>query len=306
MAEPSAQEAARRIAGRVRRTPVLDLETGSGSPVVLKLEQLQLSGSFKIRGAMNRILADGGRHSRVVAASGGNHGVAVTETCRQLGLDVDVFVPATSPPGKLARMDELGARVHVIDASFTEVEARCQEFGREHDALFVHPFDDPEVMAGQGTLALEILDQVPDVRSVFVAVGGGGLAAGISQALPDHVELVAVEPEACPSLQAALAAGRPVGVPVGGVAADSLGAPLLGERAYEVLSHRVESVLSVTEEEIIAAQLALWDGARVVAEPAAAAAYAGYLKRADPGPGQVVIICGANIAWPWEEGHAAD
>ena len=240
------REAVDRLRGRIRRTPVLELAAGDVERLSLKLENLQLSGSFKIRGAMNRILADKGAHDRVVAASGGNHGVAVARTCRALGLEVDVFVPASSPPEKTGRMTMLGARVHVVDAPFTEVEQQCTEYGREIGALFVHPFNDAAVIAGQGTLGLEMVEQIPDLRTVYVSVGGGGLAAGLARSLPESVHIVAVEPEACASLTAALAAGRPVPTPVGGVAADSLGAPIVGDRAFATLRPRVRPTLTVT------------------------------------------------------------
>lgn len=289
------RRAAERIGDKVRRTPVLAISDGPAGSVALKLENLQVSGSFKMRGAMNRILADEGRHRRIVAASGGNHGVAVAATGHLLGLEVDVFVPATSPAEKTRRMVALGARVHAIDASFTEVERQCRAFGVAHDALYVHPFDDETVIAGQGTIATEMLEQIPGLRTVFVAVGGGGLAAGFATGLPADVELVAVEPESCPSLASALAAGRPVTVSVGGIASDSLGAPMLGSLAFAALAPRVDKVLLVTEAEIAAAQERLWEVARLTVEPAAAAAYAGYLKRGNDAEGQAVLVCGGNV-----------
>lgn len=289
------RRAAERIRGKARVTPILTVADGPAEFVDLKLENHQLSGSFKIRGAINRILADEGNHRRIVAASGGNHGVAVATTGHRLGLEVDVFVPATSPPEKARRIEALGARVHMIDEIFTEVERRCREFGVEHNALYVHPFDDEAVIAGQGTIGLELQQQVPELSSVFAAVGGGGLASGLAAALPDDVKLIAVEPEWCPTLASALAAGKPVPVPVGGLAADSLGAPVLGSLAYGALSARIQDVLLITEDEIAGAQQRLWDIARLTVEPAAACAYAGYLKRGESGPGQVVLLCGGNV-----------
>lgn len=291
------QAAAARLDGRVRRTPVLAIEDRHFGRVALKLESLQLSGSFKVRGAMNRILVDEGRHGRVVAASGGNHGVAVAETCQRLGLPADIFVPASASRAKTRRISAAGAQLHLVDAPFADVEARCQEFGRAHGALFVHPYDDPGVISGQGTIGLELLDQMPNVDTVFVAVGGGGLAAGLAAALDPGVHIVAVEPELCPTLTAALAAGRPVEAPIGGAAADALGAPALGQFAYEVLSRRLTGVTTVSEDEIRAAQALLWDRCRLVVEPAAACAFAGFLRHGG-GPGSVVIVCGGNVELP--------
>ena len=293
------QMASQRISKLARRTPVIELRDFDWAvPIELKLENLQLSGSFKLRGALNRILADGSGHDRVAAASGGNHGVAVGYASRLLGIGADVFVPTSCPAGKRALIEGSGARLHVVEGSFTLVDAECREFAKNAGALYIHPYDDPDVMAGQGTVGLEILEQVPDVTHILVAVGGGGLVGGIATAVAGRARVVAVEPEACPTLAKALAAGRPVPVEVGGVAQDSLGAPMLGEVAFNVLAGVLESVVTVTDAEIVEAQRSLWEHSRMLVEPAAACGWAALVNRKLPlhTMGRLVAVCcGGNV-----------
>ena len=293
------QRAAQRLHGRIRRTPLLELDPPpEGARFSLKLECLQKSGSFKFRGATNRILLDEGRHERVVAASGGNHGLAVAQACRSLGLAAEIFVSTSAPVHKVRWIEATGARLQAVDGPFPEVAARCREFAEHVGALFVHPFDDPRVVAGQGTVGLEILEQAPDVSHVVVAVGGGGLAAGVALAVGDRAHVVPAEPAACPTLAAALDAGGPVQVEVGGIAADSLGAPLLGELAYAVLAPTAERVVLVDEGEIRSAQRQLWETYRLSVEPAAACAWAAASQCEpclSPGAHTVVIACGGNL-----------
>ncbi len=293
------ERAAERLRGLVRRTPLLELEPEAGRPrVALKLECLQASGSFKLRGATNRILLDEGRHRRVVARSGGNHGIAVAHACRRLGLAADVFVSENAPAHKVLAIEAAGAQVHRPEGPEDDATARCLDFAERHDALFVHPFDDPAVAAGQGTVGLEILEQCPDVTHVVVAVGGGGLATGTALALDGAAQIVPVEPVLCPTLASALEAGRPVPVEVGGAAADALGSPQLGDLAYSVLSPLVRGVTLVGEDEILAAQRSLWETYRLAVEPAAACAWAGVRGEGlDLGAGAriVVVACGGNL-----------
>jgi threonine dehydratase len=293
------QMAGQRISRLVRRTPVIEIrDLGWPAPVGLKLENLQLSGSFKLRGALNRILADGSGHERVAAASGGNHGIAVGNASRLLGIPADVFVPASCPAEKRGLIEGSGARLHVVEGSFTLVESQCREFALDAGALYIHPYDDPDVMAGQGTVGLEILEQVPDVTHILVAVGGGGLAGGIAAALAGRARVVAVEPEACPTLAQALAAGRPVPVEVGGVAQDSLGAPMLGNAPFSALARVVDSVVMVSDAEIVEAQRSLWELFRMLVEPAAACGWAALLNRRQPLHAMdrlVVVCCGGNV-----------
>jgi threonine dehydratase len=293
-------EAARkRISEFARLTPIIEIrDLQPQGPVALKLENLQISGSFKLRGALNRILADSSGHRRVAAASGGNHAIAVGHASKLLGVDADVFVPASCPAEKRNLIEGTGARLHVIGASFTVVDEECRQFARNSGALYIHPYDDPEVMAGQGTVALEILEQVPGVTDILVAVGGGGLAGGIAAAVAGKARVVAVEPEACPTLAKALAAGRPVPVDVGGVAQDSLGAPVLGELAFEILAGVVDRVITVTDEEIVRAQKSLWDTCKLLVEPAAACAWAALTNQKVPVHDMerlVAVCCGGNV-----------
>jgi threonine dehydratase len=291
------------IAGHVRLTPVISVEgamLGLAEPVYLKLEMLQHAGSFKPRGAFNRILtaaafgplpADG-----VIAASGGNHGLAVAHVARQLGIPAHIFVPEATSAFKVARIRALGANATVTGAMYADAYDACLRHAETSGALFVHAYDQPEVVAGQGTLGRELMTQA-EVDTVLVAVGGGGLAAGVLLGVGPGVKLVAVEPERIPTLHAAIAAGRPVDVEVGGVAADALGARRIGNVAFEVLaSPQVHSVL-VTESAITSTRQRLWDHLQIVSEPAGATAAAALLSGAyvpEPSERVAVILCGAN------------
>ena len=291
--------AASRIAEYARRTPLLDVDPTFGARrVVLKLECLQLSGSFKIRGALNKLIADRAHYTRVAAASGGNHGVAVATASAELGLEAHVFVPSSAPAEKVRRIAAAGGNARVIDGPFAEAALECARFAESEDALLVHPFDDPAVIAGQGTLALELLEQLPEVTKVVVAVGGGGLAAGVAAALAGQAELVAVEPEQCPTLAAALDAGTPVNVHVGGVAVDSLGAPRLGSLAFDLLQPVVSRVALVPDARIVAAQQFLWEEYRLALEPAAASGWAALADGMIECNGDdvvAVVACGGNV-----------
>jgi threonine dehydratase len=292
--------ARRRIAGRVRRTPVL--EPGAGAfgleaPVVLKLELLQHTGSFKPRGAFNRMLAAQVPASGVIAASGGNFGLAVAYAARELGHTAEVFVPETSPPIKAERIRAQGAEVRVIPGFYSDALEACERRAAETGALFMHAYDQPDVVAGQGTIGAELSEQVADADTVLVAVGGGGLIGGIAAWFANGVRVVGVEPEACPTLSAALAAGEPVDAPVGGVAADSLGPKRAGMIAIEIAKDHVERVVLVPDDAIVEAQRRLWNDVRVVAEPGGAAALAALLSgayRPERGERTIVLVCGAN------------
>jgi threonine dehydratase len=288
--------AADRIRGRVRRTPVIEV-----SPTLtLKLELLQHTGSFKPRGMFNRVLSaieDGADLANgVVTASGGNAGLAVAYVARELALPAKVFVPETTPAAKLARLGTLGAEVIRTGSEYAEAHAAASESARQTGALLVHAYDQPEVVAGQGTLGLELLEQA-GFDTVLVAVGGGGLIGGIATAIGDRARVVGVEPELCPTMRRALAAGEPVDGPVSGVASDSLGARRLGHFAYAaVTAYGVRSVL-VAEEHIVAARRELWRDYRLAVEHGAATAYAalgagGY--RPQPDERVLVVVCGAN------------
>ncbi len=292
------EDAARRIAGDIRRTPLLRLPPWG----VLKLEMLQLSGSFKPRGAFNRMRAAGVGPAGVIAASGGNHGAAVAAAAQSLGVPAEIFVPEIAAEAKRERIRAYGARLVVGGASYDEARQASELRAAETGALMVHAYDQAEVLAGQGTVAREWEEQAPDLTHLLIAVGGGGLLGGIAAwHAGSGVTLVAVEPEGCPGLHAALAAGRPVPAPVGGLAADSLGARQVGALMFplaaSLLAQGRLALATVTDEAIRAAQQALWREARLVAEPGGAAALAALISGAwvPPAGARVgVLICGAN------------
>ena len=289
-------DAATRISGRIRRTPVL----GTGPGRWLKLEQLQHTGSFKARGAFNRQLAARERGeldpSRgIVAASGGNAGLAHAYAAARLGVPATVFVPETAPAVKVARLGLLGADVRLVGSEYALAYEAAVEFAEVSGAVFCHAYDQPEIAAGAGTLALELLEDVPDVDTVVVAVGGGGLFAGVAAALEGRVRVVAVEPVGAPTLHRALAAGHPVDVAVSGVAADSLGARSVGAIGFDLARRTNPVSLLVDDAAITAARSDLWSRFHVVAEHGAAAAWAG-VSAYGPAEGErvVVVVCGAN------------
>lgn len=301
---PDVEQAAARIGSHVRRTPVTTLEAsafGTPGPLTLKLEHLQHTGSFKARGAFNRVLAARERgeltDAGVVAASGGNAGLAVAHAAATVGVPAEVFVPATAPAVKVARLGALGATVRQEGREYAEAYEAALARAAVSGALFCHAYDQPDVCAGQGTLALELAEQAPDVDTVVVAVGGGGLMAGVAAALEGRARVVGVEPASIPTLHDALAAGRPVDVAVSGVAADSLGARRLGDIAFDVAVRcGVRSGL-VSDDAIMAARRLLWQQCRLAVEHGAATALAALLEGAyapRPDESVAVVLCGAN------------
>jgi threonine dehydratase len=294
------ETAAERIAPHVRRTPVIELapgEFGFDFSVCLKLEFMQHAGSFKARGAFNRMLSAALPPQGVIAASGGNHGLAVAYAARQLGVPAEIFVPEISAPVKIRRLRELSATVHVTGRSYAEAWQACEARQRETGALVVHAYDQPEVVAGQGTAAREFERQCPGLDAVVVAVGGGGLIGGVAAWHAGHKRVVGVEPATSRALHAALSAGEPVDVEVSGIAADSLGARRVGSVMFPIARRYVERVVLVDDEAIAQARHVLWRELRIVAEPGGAAAFASLLCGAwRPAPGQRVgvLVCGAN------------
>lgn len=286
--------AARTIGPYIRRTPLLDAEI-DGRRLLLKLEHLQRSGSFKLRGALNAMLTGPGA-DHVVTASGGNHGLGVATAAALLRLSATVFVPATVPAGKARRIEATGARLVRHGATYAEAAAAAAHLAQRPGHRYLPAFDDPAVIAGQGTAAAEIITDAPDVDAVAVAAGGGGLAAGTALAIGPRIT-VAVEPHDCQCLANALAAGRPVDGPVDSVAASALGASRIGELPFAILRHRpVQSVL-VSDTELLAARDLLWEQFRIAAEPAAAVPFAAWLAGRVPGQLPCVVICGANTDW---------
>jgi threonine dehydratase len=296
------EAAAERVGGRVRRTPVVEVEPeafGTPAPVVLKLELLQHTGSFKPRGIFNRILSaePEAKAGGVIAASGGNAGLAVAFAAAQLGLEAEIFVPESSSPVKVARLRALGAAVTVTGAYYADAYAASQRRAEATGALVVHAYDQPEVAAGQGTVARELERQAPGFDTVLVAVGGGGLLEGIATWVEGRARVVAVEPERCPTLAAALRRGEPVDVEVGGIAADSLGARRCSASALAAARRAGATSLLVPDDAIAAARRRLWEQLRVIAEPGGACALAALVHGAyQPSPGErvAVVVCGAN------------
>jgi threonine dehydratase len=298
------EAAAARLVGTVRRTPVL--RPGAGAfgldpsvQLALKLELLQHTGSFKPRGAANRLLSATIPAAGVAAASGGNHGQAVAWVARRLGVAATVFVPRVAAEVKRRRIAELGADVRVEGDVYDDAQAACDRLVARSGALAVHPYDDRAVVAGQGTVARELEEEAGPLDTVLVAVGGGGLAAGVATWYArSATRVVTVEPARCCCLRAALDAGRPTPVEVAGIAADSLGARQLGAVPWAQLEGRVADALVVADEAIAAAQRALWQECRLAAEPGGATALAALRSGAyRPSPAERigVIICGGNV-----------
>ena len=297
------EAAAARVTGLVRRTPVFSAEWPAGSRITFKLEQLQHTGSFKARGALNRVLAAVERgeltSAGVVAASGGNAGLAVAYAAALQSVPARIFVPVTAPQVKVDRLRTMGATVVQVGDRYALAYEAAVAAAAESGALLCHAYDQPDICAGQGTLALELLAQVDAVDTVLVAVGGGGLMAGLAAATEGVARVVGVEPETIPTLHDALAAGRPVDVPVSGIAADSLGATRIGEIAWAVGTRTGVGSVLVSDDDIVRARQLLWDEWRIVVEHGAAAAFAAIVAgayRPSADERVAVILCGANTA----------
>ncbi len=291
--------AAARIAGRVRRTPTLELAAGEPAPatVTLKLEQLQHTGSFKPRGAFNTLLSERVPEAGVICASGGNHGIAVAYAAKALEVPAEVFLPLSSAPVKVQMLRALGASVRQVGSVYGEALEAMRERAAATGALEVHAYDQPATVAGQGTLFREWLEQSPDLTTLVVAVGGGGLVGGALAAVGHSLEVVAVEPRHAPTLAVALDADAPVDVEVSGIASDSLGARRIGRIGFDLVRHHGVTNVTVGDDEIRAAQRWLWSHTRLIAEPGGAAALAAILSRAykpERHERVGVLICGAN------------
>lgn len=293
--------AASRIGPHIRRTPLLVGGTSS-MPLWLKCEFLQHTGVFKARGAFNRQLAALERGDLdpavgVVVASGGNAGLANAYTAAELGVPATVFVPENAPRVKVDRLLAYGATVRQAGKEYIEAYEAAQEYVAQSGALFCHAYDQPEIVAGAGTLAEEIFEDEPGVDTIVVAVGGGGLYAGVAAAAMGRARIVAMEPASIPTLHAALQAGQPVDVPVSGIAADSLGARRVGNIAFSVATKEPPTSVLVTDDAIIDARAALWNEYRIPAEYGAATALAAVASGAyvpQKGERVAVVICGAN------------
>lgn len=292
--------AAQRVAPYIRTTPVIQLErdwNDAPGDIFLKLESLQVTGSFKPRGAFNRLLSAPLPSAGVIAASGGNHGIAVAYAAQKLGVRAEIYVPSIATALKRKMLTNLGAHVVVAGNTYVEALAASEARAVETGALNVHAFDHPATVAGQGTIAMELEAQVPDVDTVLVSVGGGGFIGGIAAWFAGRVKIVAVEPEQCPTFSRALLAGAPVDVDTGGIAADSLGCKRIGNVPFSVLLPSVRDSVLVSDAQIRDAQSVLWEGLRIASEPGGATAFAAMVAGAYvPAPGEkvAVVICGGN------------
>ena len=287
----------------IRHTPVLDIDMADFGleprAVVLKLECLQHSGSFKARGAFTNLLTREVPTAGVVAASGGNHGAAVAYAAMKLGIRATIFVPAVTSPAKADKIRSYGAELVIGGERYADALAASEHFTAETGALTVHAYEQVETLLGQGTLGREIEADIPQMTTLLVAVGGGGLIGGIAAWLRGRVKLVAVEPEGAPTLNHALAAGAPVDAPAGSIAADSLAPKRVGSLMFPLAQAYVGQSVLVSDDDIKSAQQVLWDKARIVAEPGGATAFAALLSgRYSPRPDErvAVLVCGANTA----------
>jgi len=285
----------------VRNTPVIEIESAdwglSGFRATLKLELLQHAGSFKARGAFANLLLREVPGAGVVAASGGNHGVAVAYAAKRLGKPARIFVPSVASPAKIQKIRDCGADLTITGDRYADALAASETWAHTSGALQIHAFDQPETLLGQGTVGLELEQQEPQLDTLLVAVGGGGLLGGIAAWYAGRVRLIGVEPQMAPTLTRALEAGKPVEAEAGGIAADSLAPKRVGELMFPLAQRHVERVILVSDDAIRAAQQALWTSLRIVTEPGGAAAFAALLSRGyepDTGERVGVLLCGGN------------
>jgi threonine dehydratase len=287
----------------IRRTPVVDVDAADFGldplPLVLKLESMQHTGSFKTRGAFSNLLTRAVPPAGVVAASGGNHGVAVAYAAMKTDHAARIFVPTVSSPAKMERIRSYGAELVVTGARYNDALLASQEWAAASGAMPVHAYDQMETLWGAGSTGLEFEEQARHIDTLLVACGGGGLIGGIAGWYQGRVRIIGVEPELAPTLYRALAAGRPVDAEAGGIAADSLAPKRVGELMFPLAQRFVERVALVSDAAIVAAQHALWATLRIVAEPGGAATLAALLSGAyRPAAGERVgvLVCGANTS----------
>ena len=299
------EQARKRIGSSIFLSPCAHSETLSkvtGTKLWLKLENLQMTGSFKERGACNKLMALTAeeRAHGVICASAGNHAQGVAYHATRLGIDATIVMPETTPLIKVQSTRSFGGRVILHGANYDEAFELAQKIEADEKRTFVHPFDDDLIMAGQGTIGLELLEQNPYLEAVIVAIGGGGLAAGIATAIKEtnpRIKVYGVETSAIPSMQAALAAGSPVTVPAARTIAEGIAVRRAGVRTMEVVKKYVDDIVLVDEEEIAEAILMLLEKEKTVAEGAGAAPLAALVHRRLPVEGKkvAVVVCGGNI-----------
>jgi threonine dehydratase len=289
------------IRPHIRRTPILELPGADfrldSISLIFKLEFLQHAGSFKARGAFTNLLTRDVPKAGVVAASGGNHGVAVAFAAGKLGVPAKIFVPTVASAEKIDCIRRSGADLVIVGERYADALAASEAWIAKSGAMSIHAFDQMETLLGQGTVGLELEQQSPRLDTLLVSVGGGGLIGGIASWYRSKIKLIGVEPEAAPTLSNALNAGRPVDSSAGGIAADSLAPKRVGELMFPIAQSHLEKVILVNDKEIVQAQEALWSVLRIVTEPGGAAAFAALLSgRYQPKPGErvSVLLCGAN------------
>ena len=287
----------------IRRTPVVEVDREDfdlpAAKLTLKLELLQHSGSFKARGAFANVLTREVPEAGVVAASGGNHGAATAYAAMKLGKRAKIFVPSVSSPAKIQRIRDYGADLAIEGDRYADALAASEAWARQTGAMPIPAFDQDETILGQGTLGLELEQQAADIDTVLVAVGGGGLIAGIAAWYAGRVKVIGVEPQASPTLTKALEAGHPVDAEAGGLAADSLAPRRVGEKVFPIVQRYAPQTVLVSDDAIANAQAQLWRGLRIVAEPGGAAAFSAILSGAyRPAPEErvAIIVSGGNTA----------
>jgi threonine dehydratase len=286
----------------IRRTPVIETdgsEFGLSTTLSLKLELFQHSGSFKARGAFANLLTREVPKVGVVAASGGNHGAAVAYAAMRLNMPAKIFIPSVSSPAKIARIRDYGADLVIEGDRYADALAASEIWAQQTGAMPVHAFDQNETIMGQGTLGLELAEQAPDIDTLLVSVGGGGLVAGLAAWYAGRIKVIGVEPSASPTLTKALAAGYPVDAEAGGLAADSLAPRRVGERVFPIVQKYAPQTVLVSDDAIAEAQATLWRALRIVAEPGGAAAFSAISSGAyQPAAGErvAVVISGGNTA----------
>ena len=295
------QATERIIRPHIRRTPILEddgADFGLESiKITFKLELFQHAGSFKARGAFTNLLTREVPAAGVVAASGGNHGVAVAFAAMKLGKPATIFVPSVASKTKLDRIRQYGAELVIEGDRYADSLEASEAWTAKSGALPIHAYEGDATLLGQGTLGLELEEQAPELDTLLVAVGGGGLIGGVAAWYQNRTKIISVEPEEAPTLQRALSAGHPIDSPAGGIAADSLAPRQVGQQMFPIAQKFVHGALLVSDEEIINAQKRLWETTRIIAEPGGATAFAGLLSgryKAEPGQRVGVIVCGGN------------
>jgi len=290
-----------RIREYIRKTPVLALSGADFGlcefPLLLKLELFQQTGSFKARGAITNLLLRKVPPAGVVAASGGNHGVAVAFAAHRFQVPARIFVPSVSSPAKQKLIRSYGAQLEIAGDRYADALEASNAWVEKTGAMPLHAFDQKETLLGQGTVGLELEEQAPDLDTLLVAVGGGGLIGGIAAWFAGKIRIMGIEPELAPTLAKALEAGRPVDAEAGGIAADSLAPRRVGELMFPIAQKFVGRAILVSDEAIREAQEILWRTARVAAEPGGAAALAALTTgKYLPAKGERVgvLICGGN------------